>query len=250
MYETINDKLRGVEMIVIPAIDLLEGKCVRLYQGDFNQTEQVADDPFNQLDRFIEDGAEIIHIVDLDGARDQSKRQYELIQQLCARSTVPIQVGGGIRSLETVEQLIEAGASRLVIGTAALDDLDFLIQAVEKYPDAIVVGIDAKNEKVAINGWETVSEIDYIEFAQKIESLGVKTIVFTDISKDGTMSGPNLEQLNTINQAVNCKVVASGGISKYDDLKAVAALGIQEAIVGKAIYQDKITLKGARQLWQ
>lgn len=237
-------------MIVIPAIDLLEGKCVRLYQGDFNQTEQVADDPFNQLDRFIEDGAEIIHIVDLDGARDQSKRQYELIQQLCARSTVPIQVGGGIRSLETVEQLIEAGASRLVIGTAALDDLDFLIQAVEKYPDAIVVGIDAKNEKVAINGWETVSEIDYIEFAQKIESLGVKTIVFTDISKDGTMSGPNLEQLNTINQAVNCKVVASGGISKYDDLKAVAALGIQEAIVGKAIYQDKITLKGARQLWQ
>ena len=237
-------------MIVIPAIDLLEGKCVRLYQGDFNQTEQVADDPFNQLDRFIEDGAEIIHIVDLDGARDQSKRQYKLIQQLCERSTVPIQVGGGIRSLETVEQLIEAGASRLVIGTAALDDLDFLIQAVEKYPDAIVVGIDAKNEKVAINGWETVSEIDYIEFAQKIESLGVKTIVFTDISKDGTMSGPNLEQLNTINQAVNCKVVASGGISKYDDLKAVAALGIQEAIVGKAIYQDKITLKGARQLWQ
>ena len=237
-------------MIVIPAIDLLEGKCVRLYQGDFNQTEQVADDPFNQLDRFVEDGAEIIHIVDLDGARDQSKRQYKLIQQLCERSTVPIQVGGGIRSLETVEQLIEAGASRLVIGTAALDDLDFLIQAVEKYPDAIVVGIDAKNEKVAINGWETVSEIDYIEFAQKIESLGVKTIVFTDISKDGTMSGPNLEQLNTINQAVNCKVVASGGISKYDDLKAVAALGIQEAIVGKAIYQDKITLKGARQLWQ
>lgn len=250
MYETTNDKLRGVEMIVIPAIDLLAGKCVRLYQGDFNQTEQVADDPFNQLDRFIEDGAEIIHIVDLDGARDQSKRQYELIHQLCERSTVPIQVGGGIRSLETVEQLIKAGASRLVIGTAALDDLEFLIQAVKKYPDAIVVGIDAKNEKVATNGWETVSEIDYIEFAKKIEALGVKTIVFTDISKDGTMSGPNLEQLNTINQAVNCKVVASGGISQYDDLKAVAALGIQEAIVGKAIYQDKITLKGARQLWQ
>lgn len=237
-------------MIVIPAIDLLEGKCVRLYQGDFNQTEQVADDPFNQLDRFIEDGAEIIHIVDLDGARDQSNRQYQLIKQLCERSSVPIQVGGGIRSLETVEQLIEAGASRLVIGTAALDDLDFLIQAVEKYPDAIVVGIDAKNEKVATNGWETVSEIDYLEFAKKIEALGVKTIVFTDISKDGTMSGPNLEQLNAINQAVDCKIVASGGISQYDDLKAVSALGIQEAIVGKAIYQNKITLKDAKQLWE
>ena len=236
-------------MIVIPAIDLLEGKCVQLYQGDFNQTEQVADDPFNQLDRFIEDGAEIIHIVDLDGARDQSKRQYQLIQQLCERSSVPIQVGGGIRSLETVEQLIEAGASRLVIGTAALDDLDFLIQAVKKYPEAIVVGIDAKNEKVATHGWETVSEIDYLEFARKIEALGVKTIVFTDISKDGTMSGPNLKQLNAINQAVQCRIVASGGISQYDDLKAVAQLGIKEAIVGKAIYQEKITLKGAKQLW-
>ena len=154
-------------MIVIPAIDLLEGKCVRLYQGDFNQTEQVADDPFNQLDRFIEDGAEMIHIVDLDGARDQSKRQYQLIQQLCERSSVPIQIGGGIRSLETVEQLIEAGASRLVIGTAALEDLDFLIQAVKKYPEAIVVGIDAKNEKVATHGWETVSEIDYLELDRK-----------------------------------------------------------------------------------
>lgn len=236
-------------MIVIPAIDLLEGKCVRLYQGDFNQTEQVADDPFNQLDRFIEDGAEMIHIVDLDGARDQSKRQYQLIQQLCERSSVPIQIGGGIRSLETVEQLIEAGASRLVIGTAALEDLDFLIQAVKKYPEAIVVGIDAKNEKVATHGWETVSEIDYLEFAQEIEALGVKTIVFTDISKDGTMSGPNLEQLNAINRAVSCKIVASGGISQYDDLKAVAQLGIKEAIVGKAIYQEKITLKGAKQLW-
>lgn len=237
-------------MIVIPAIDLLNGQCVRLYQGDFNQTEQVADDPFNQLERFIEDGAEIVHIVDLDGARDQTKRQYELIQQLCEKSTVPIQVGGGIRSLETVDQLIEAGASRLVIGTAALDDLDFLKQAIEKYPDEIVVGIDAKNEKVATHGWETVSSIDYIEFAKEIEALGVKTIVFTDISKDGTMSGPNLDQLNRINQAVKCKIVASGGISQYDDLKAVAEIGIEEAIVGKAIYQNKITLKQARELWK
>ncbi|NMA91014.1 MAG: 1-(5-phosphoribosyl)-5-[(5-phosphoribosylamino)methylideneamino]imidazole-4-carboxamide isomerase [Amphibacillus sp.] len=236
-------------MIVIPAIDLLNGKCVRLYQGDFNQTEQVADDPFNQLDRFINDGAEIVHIVDLDGARDQTKRQYELIKQLCERATVPIQIGGGIRSIETVEQLIEAGASRLVIGTAALENLAFLKEAVKKYPDQIVVGIDAKNEKVATHGWETVSSIDYIEFAKKIESLGVKTIVFTDISKDGTMSGPNLDQLNKLNQAVNCKIVASGGISQYNDLIAVANLGIEEAIVGKAIYQEKITLKGARQLW-
>jgi|SRR5690625_569232 len=236
-------------MIVIPAIDLLNGQCVRLYQGDFNQTEQVADDPFKQLDRFIEDGAEIIHIVDLDGAREQTKRQYELIKDLCERSTVPIQVGGGIRSLETVEQLIEAGATRLVLGTAAIEDLDFLKQAVEKYPEAIVVGIDAKNGKVATHGWETVSAIDYLKFAKKMESLGVQTIVFTDISKDGTMSGPNLAQLTAINEAVTCKIVASGGISQYDDLLAVAEIGIQEAIVGKAIYQNKISLRKAQKLW-
>ncbi|WP_440895542.1 1-(5-phosphoribosyl)-5-[(5-phosphoribosylamino)methylideneamino]imidazole-4-carboxamide isomerase [Amphibacillus sp. Q70] len=235
-------------MKIIPAIDLINGKCVRLYQGDFNQTEQVADDPIKQLDHFIEDGAELIHIVDLDGARDQTKRQYQLIEQLCKKSSVPIQIGGGIRSMDTVDQLMNSGASRLVIGTAAIEDLTFLKQAIAKYPEAIVVGIDAKNGKVATHGWETVSTVDYIEFAKKIEGLGIQTIVFTDISKDGTMSGPNLDQLKVLNQAVSCKIVASGGISHYDDIKAVAQIGIEEAIVGKAIYQKKITLKGARQI--
>lgn len=235
-------------MKIIPAIDLLNGKCVRLYQGDFNQTEQVADDPIKQLERFIKDGAEMIHIVDLDGARDQTKRQYRLIEQLCKKSSVPIQIGGGIRSMDTVDQLMNSGASRLVIGTAALEDLTFIKQAIVKYPEAIVVGIDAKNGKVATHGWETVSTVDYIEFAKKMETLGVQTIVFTDISKDGTMAGPNLDQLQTLNEAVSCKIVASGGISQYDDIKAVAQIGIEEAIVGKAIYQKKIILKGARQL--
>ncbi|MBU5594168.1 1-(5-phosphoribosyl)-5-[(5-phosphoribosylamino)methylideneamino]imidazole-4-carboxamide isomerase [Amphibacillus sp. MSJ-3] len=235
-------------MRVIPAIDLLNGKCVRLYQGNFNHTEQVADNPIKQLQRFIDDGAEIVHIVDLDGARDQNNRQYRLIEQLCEKSSIPIQIGGGIRTMDTVDQLINNGASRLVVGTAALEDLNFLKQAITKYPEAIVVGIDAKNRKVASHGWETVTAVDYIEFAQQMESLGAQTIVFTDISKDGTMSGPNLEQLEELNSAVNCKIIASGGISQYDDIKAISEIGISEAIVGKAIYQGKITLQGVRQL--
>ncbi|WP_138414619.1 1-(5-phosphoribosyl)-5-[(5-phosphoribosylamino)methylideneamino]imidazole-4-carboxamide isomerase [Aquibacillus sediminis] len=232
-------------MKILPAIDLIDGKCVRLYQGDFNQTTNVGADPETQLQTFIKDGAEIVHIVDLDGARNGEARQYELISKLCAQSTVPIQVGGGIRSLETIENLIQAGADRLVLGTAALEDEAFLREAINQYQEHIVVGIDAKNGKVATQGWETVSEIDYIDFAKKIETLGVQTIVFTDISRDGTMSGPNVEALKTLLEAVTCKIVASGGIKDNADIEALEEIGIEEAIVGKAIYEGKVTLKGA-----
>lgn len=235
-------------MKIIPAIDLIEGKCVRLYQGDFSKTTEVASDPIKQLATFIADGAEIVHIVDLDGARNSEARQYELIKTLCQNSSVPIQIGGGIRTMETVEQLIELGADRLVLGTAAIEDQDFLKAALAKYPEAIVVGIDAKDGKVATHGWETVSELDYIEFAKEMVALGVQTIVFTDISKDGTMSGPNLEQLQALNEAVSCKVVASGGIKDNADIEALVAIGLEEAIVGKAIYQGAVTLKGAAHL--
>ncbi|WP_017472091.1 1-(5-phosphoribosyl)-5-[(5-phosphoribosylamino)methylideneamino]imidazole-4-carboxamide isomerase [Amphibacillus jilinensis] len=235
-------------MKILPAIDLMDGQCVRLYQGDFNQSEQVANDPFEQLDSFIKDGAEIVHIVDLDGARNSNERQIELIEALCSRSTVPIQVGGGIRSIVTVDQLIKAGAERLVVGTAAIENVNFLKEALAKYPENIVVGIDAKNGKVATHGWENLSELDYLAFAKEIEQLGVQIIVFTDISKDGTMQGPNLEQLRALNDAVSCKVVASGGISHDQDIRDLATIGIEEAIVGKAIYQGTVTLKGAQAL--
>ena len=235
-------------MKILPAIDLMNGQCVRLYQGDFNQSEQVAKDPIEQLKRFMEDGAEIVHIVDLDGARDQMKRQYPLIKTLVETATVPIEVGGGIRSMEEVDQLIKLGVDRIVLGTAAIENPEFLKQALKKYHKSIVVGIDAKNKKVATHGWETVSELDYITFAKDMEALGVETIVFTDISKDGTMEGPSIEQLQAINTAVSCKIVASGGISKLADLEALKAIGIEEAIVGKAIYQGAIDLKEAVRL--
>ncbi|WP_117160804.1 1-(5-phosphoribosyl)-5-[(5-phosphoribosylamino)methylideneamino]imidazole-4-carboxamide isomerase [Paraliobacillus sp. X-1268] len=232
-------------MKILPAIDLIDGKCVRLYQGDFSKTTEVGSDPITQLKTFITNGAEIVHIVDLDGARDGEKaRQYQLISELCKLSTIPIQIGGGIRSMEAIEKLIAAGADRLVLGTAAIEDPDFLKAALAKYAEHIVVGIDAKDDKVAIHGWETVSEIDYLTFAKQMEQLGVQTIVFTDISKDGTMTGPNVRALEKLLAHVSCKIVASGGISNNQDIEALAAIGIEEAIVGKAIYQGTVTLKG------
>ncbi|SDB89941.1 1-(5-phosphoribosyl)-5-[(5-phosphoribosylamino)methylideneamino] imidazole-4-carboxamide isomerase [Pelagirhabdus alkalitolerans] len=233
-------------MKILPAIDLMNGQCVRLYQGDFNKSEQVANDPIEQLKTFIADGAELVHIVDLDGARDQEKRQYHLIKKICEIATVPIQVGGGLRNMQVVDELVDLGVSRLVLGTAAIENPDFLKAALKKYKEKIVIGIDAKDKKVATHGWETVSELDYIDFAKEMEKLGVQSIVFTDISKDGTMSGPSVEQLNNLNQAVSCKIIASGGISKQEDIEVLEQMGIEEAIVGKAIYQGTVSLKGSK----
>ncbi|QTM99542.1 1-(5-phosphoribosyl)-5-[(5-phosphoribosylamino)methylideneamino]imidazole-4-carboxamide isomerase [Sediminibacillus dalangtanensis] len=231
-------------MKIIPAIDLIDGKCVRLYQGDFSRTTQVGMEPEAQLNAFIRDGADMIHIVDLEGARSGKGSQLELITRLCGLSSVPIEVGGGIRNMETVERLLEAGASRLVLGTSALEDGAFLKAVLKAYPEHIVIGIDAKAGKVAVRGWETVSEIDFIDFARKMEELGVKTIVFTDISKDGTLSGPNLQSLQEISQAVDCKIVASGGIKDMEDIRNLEKIGIEEAIVGKAIYDGRVWIKG------
>ncbi|SDJ69728.1 1-(5-phosphoribosyl)-5-[(5-phosphoribosylamino)methylideneamino]imidazole-4-carboxamide isomerase [Sediminibacillus albus] len=232
-------------MVIIPAIDLIEGKCVRLYQGDFSKSTEVGSDPESQLAEFIRDGAELVHVVDLDGARSGESRQYQLIKKLCSQSTVPIEVGGGIRSMETVKLLVDAGASRLVLGTSAIENETFLKEALKQYGDKIVIGIDAKNGKVATRGWETVSDIDYIQFAKKMELYGAQTIVFTDISKDGTMTGPNITALQEISEAVSCSIVASGGIRDNTDIAALEKIGIQEAIVGKAIYDGKVRLKGA-----
>lgn len=234
-------------MIIIPAIDLIDGKCVRLYQGDFNKTTEVGSDPRSQIQQFLTDGAKIVHIVDLDGARAGEAKQFELIQDLAKMSTVPIQVGGGIRDLQTVERYLEAGVTRIVLGTAALEDNTFVTKALAQFRDHIVIGIDAKNGQVATRGWKTVTAIDFIEFAKQMESFGAKTIVFTDISRDGTMTGPNLAQLKQISEAVSCTIVASGGIRSMDDLTDLAGIGLKEAIVGKAIYDGSIKLKEVQQ---
>ncbi|MGV3489529.1 MAG: 1-(5-phosphoribosyl)-5-[(5-phosphoribosylamino)methylideneamino]imidazole-4-carboxamide isomerase [Tuberibacillus sp.] len=233
-------------MKIIPAIDLINGQCVRLYQGDFSKATQVADDPQSQLQRFIDDGAEMIHIVDLDGARAGQPVQQELIHRLCALSTVPIEVGGGIRDIETVKRYVDMGVSRIVLGTAAIEDSSFLQKALDTYGDYIAIGIDAKDGKVATRGWENVTETDFITFTQQMESQGAKTIIFTDISKDGTMKGPSLEAYKQLKRAVTAQIVASGGIRSMEDLQALSDIGITEAIVGKAIYEGRVMLGGRR----
>ncbi|GGE39912.1 1-(5-phosphoribosyl)-5-[(5-phosphoribosylamino) methylideneamino] imidazole-4-carboxamide isomerase [Pullulanibacillus camelliae] len=232
-------------MKIIPAIDLIEGQCVRLYQGKFDQSTQVANDPEEQLVKFMEDGAKRIHIVDLDGARSGHAEQFELIARLAKKATLPIQVGGGIRSLETIERYLSSGVSQVILGTGALENHAFTKAALSTYKDAIIIGIDALHGQVATKGWETVSTINYIDFAKQMEDLGVQRIIYTDISKDGTMKGPNLEELQALSTAVSATIVASGGITTPDDLRALEEIGIEEAIVGKALYEGRIRLEEA-----
>jgi phosphoribosylformimino-5-aminoimidazole carboxamide ribotide isomerase len=232
-------------MIIFPAIDLRQGKCVRLYQGKFEKAEIVGEDPVNVAADFKRKGAEYIHIVDLDGAQNGKMENLNCIYHIIKSVDIPIELGGGIRNMNTLDMLIKAGVARVILGTAALENTDLVKAAVIKYGDKIAVGIDAKNKKVAANGWVNVSGVDYIDFAKKVENMGISTIIFTDISKDGTLKGPNLQQLNEINSSVHCRIIASGGIKNIDDLTAINEMGIYGAIVGKGIYSGKIDLQKA-----
>lgn len=226
-------------------MDLRDGKCVRLYQGKFDESEVVGENPLDVALDFKAKGAEYIHMVDLDGALKGEIKNLSIISEVIKTVGIPVELGGGIRNMETVDMLIDTGLSRVILGTAALKDMNFVKQAVKKYGEKIAVGIDAKNEKVAVNGWIDVSDVDYIDFAKQMESIGVKTIIFTDISKDGTLQGPNLEQLEKIHKSVSCDIIASGGIKNVEDLKHIKDMGVYGAITGKAIYSGNINLEEA-----
>ncbi|MCY6356267.1 1-(5-phosphoribosyl)-5-[(5-phosphoribosylamino)methylideneamino]imidazole-4-carboxamide isomerase [Clostridium sp. ZS2-4] len=230
-------------MIILPAIDLREGKCVRLYQGKFEASEVVGENPVEVALSFKESGAEYIHMVDLDGALNGEIKNLNIISEVVKKVEIPVELGGGIRDMKTIDMLIESGVARVILGTAALNNPELVKEAVKKYGEKIAVGIDAKDEKVAVNGWLDISSVDYIEFAKEMEKIGVETIIFTDISKDGTLQGPNLEQLGKLQKNVNCSIIASGGIKDIDDLKAINEMGIYGAITGKAIYSGNIDLK-------
>lgn len=232
-------------MIILPAIDLKGGKCVRLYKGDFNKTEVVAESALETALSFKEAGAEFIHMVDLDGALKGTGVNYEIVSEIVKKVNVPVELGGGIRDMETIDFLINIGLSRVILGTAALNNPELVKNAVKKYGDKIAVGIDAKDGFVAVDGWINVSKVNYIDFAKEMEKVEVKTIIFTDISKDGTLQGPNLEQLGEIQNSVSCDIVASGGIKNLEDLKNINKMGIYGAITGKAIYSGNINLKEA-----
>ena len=230
-------------MIIYPAIDLKEGRCVRLYQGDFAQETVVNPDPVKQAIAFENAGAKVLHIVDLDGALSGDLTNLKVIQAILAAITIPIQVGGGIRSMAQVARYLDAGVSRVIIGSKAVEDPAFVAEAVQQYGDQIAVGIDAKDGLVATRGWLAVSDQNYLTVADQMAQLGVKTIIFTDIAKDGTLMGPNLEQLQAIAAKVpDLQIIASGGISSREDLEAVKALGVYGVISGKALYNGNITM--------
>src|SRR5690625_5578724 len=227
-------------MIIFPAIDILDGKCVRLIQGDYNKERVYSESPVEVAKSWEKQGASYIHIVDLNGAKTGESVNKPIIEEIAKSVTIPIQVGGGIRSIDVIEQYVEIGVARVIIGTAAISNPAFLLEAVEKFQDKIAVSIDARNGYVATDGWTDTSEVKALDLVKKLEKIGVQTIVYTDIAKDGMLQGPNLEEQQTINEATAMNVIASGGVTTKEDVENLQALNMYGTIIGKALYDGKL----------
>lgn len=235
-------------MIIIPAVDIKQGKCVRLLQGRMEDTIQYSEDPLKMAQRWEKEGASLIHVVDLDGAFAKEVRNLETIRNILSNIHIPIQVGGGIRDLKTIEMYIGMGVSRIIIGSEALYNPDFVRDACQKFSGRIVVGIDARNGKVAVEGWSRTSETKAIDLAKQFESCGVAAINFTDIHRDGMQTGPNIEETAALADAVSIPIVASGGVSTIQDIKNLIKIeykGVTGVITGKALYEGTLDLKEA-----
>ncbi len=232
-------------MKILPAIDLKGGECVRLRKGDYGTAHKVAADACGTARGFINAGAELIHMVDLDGAKDGTHANYGVVKKVIEETGAAVELGGGIRSMEDVAAVLALGVERVIIGSAAVNNPELVIEAVSRYGDRIAVGVDAKNGTVRTEGWLNDSGLDFISFAKKLEQLGVRTLIFTDIDKDGMLEGPNFEQLMKLREAVNCELVASGGVSTIADVKKLKEIGIDAAIAGKALYTGALELAAA-----
>jgi len=228
-----------------PAIDLRDGKCVRLVQGDYARETIFGDDPLEMVRQFVGAGAQRLHIVDLDGAKAGSPLQAALVARMVKVAGVPCQLGGGIRSLQTAKAYRDAGVQRLVVGSVAIEQPELLEQLTEALPDLIVLGLDARDGKVAVRGWLETSELTAIEVARRHEHLPLAAIVYTDISRDGMLSGPNFKALAEMIAAVELPVVASGGVANAADVRQVALSGATGCIVGRALYEGSLTLAEA-----
>ena len=234
-------------MVILPAIDLKGGVCVRLRQGRAEDVTTYNDDPAAQARDWRDQGGRELHVVDLDGAFAGTPKHAEIIRQIIEAFGGPVEVGGGLRTPEALDAVIEAGATRAIIGSAALEDPEFLTRAVEQYGDRIAVGIDARDGFVQTRGWVTTTAVKATDLAKAVEKIGVKTIIYTDTATDGMLGGPNLEQMAAIcDAAPSCQITASGGVSSPTDVKNLMALGkpdLRAAIVGKALYDGRATIR-------
>lgn len=235
-------------MRIYPAIDIKDGKCVRLLQGRFSDVTVYGDNPADMAKKWEKEGGEYIHVVDLDGALKGHGVNSAIIKEICKSVNVPVQTGGGIRTMEDIETKLNLGIDRVIIGTKAVQDKEFVKRAVDKYKEKIVIGIDAKDGLVAISGWEEVSEFQAVDFAKKMTDIGVKTIVYTDISTDGTLGGSNVRAMAEMAKSVPCDIIASGGIGNIEHIKQLLPTGVEGVIVGRALYTGNVDLKEAVKL--
>ena len=232
-------------MNLFPAIDLYTGWAVRLYQGDYNQMTVYDKDPLSVAKRFRDAGAEYLHMVDLEGAKTGETPNLDTVRTVAAQSGLQVEIGGGIRSEEVIKQYLDAGVLRVILGTAAITQPGFVGEMVAKYGDKIAVGVDVRDGFVAINGWTEISDRTCFDFCRDMDSLGVKTIICTDISKDGVLGGTNLELYKQLSETLTLDIVASGGVSSLDDIAALQKMGLYGAILGKAVYTGAIDLAKA-----
>ena len=232
-------------MVILPAIDIKDGQCVRLFKGDYSTVQKVAESYMDTARAFEKAGAEWIHMVDLDGAKDASQQNRDIFLDVAKNTGLKVEVGGGIRSMDTVEMYLKNGISRVIIGSAAVKNPSLVKDAVKEYGSRIAVGIDAKNGFVATEGWLETSEVHFTQLAKAMSEVGVEYIIYTDISKDGTLSGVNAEQLDEINRCCNANIIASGGVHTIEDIKICKKLGLYGTICGKSIYSGTLDLKQA-----
>ncbi len=235
-------------MIILPAIDIINKQPVRLYQGDYAKKEVVGESISEIARAFERQGASYLHLVDLDGAKEGKIVNQSIICETAQSLSIPVEVGGGIRNIETAAYYLEHGVSRIILGTAAIEDEAFLKEAVARYQERVAVGLDCKNGYVCTRGWLNDSQVDYLKFAKHLESLGVQTIIFTDIATDGTLEGPNLVMLERLSKQVSLNIIASGGIKDLSHIKALKELSLYGAITGKAMYAGTLQLKDALRL--
>ena len=232
-------------MLIFPAIDLFGGKAVRLYKGDYAQMTVYNDDPLSVARDFVSKGASCLHTVDLEGAKSGGTPNLSVVEKLAKETPLFTEIGGGIRSMEVIRRYMTAGVDRVILGTAAVTDPDFLERAAGEYGEKVAVGVDIKDGFVAIKGWTERSELEAFDFCEKLQKLGIRTIICTDISRDGAMRGTNRELYKKLSETLSMRIIASGGVSALDDVRALRAMDLYGAIIGKAYYTGAIDLSEA-----